>query len=151
MLIITEAAIAAFSAFLVEREYSPATVAKYSHDAYLLLAYAPAGIADKAQLVGFRAHLEQRGYSGASVNSMLGAVNLFLAFLCSEWKFKYVRVQRKAFLPADKELTQAEYERMVRAADDPATARGDAIDWAMEYAKERARSVALLPTDEYGA
>ena len=44
-----------------------------------------------------------------------------------------------------------DYADMVLAAYDPATARGDAIDWAMEYAKERARSVALLPTDEYGA
>ena len=44
-----------------------------------------------------------------------------------------------------------DYSDMVLAAYDPATARGDAIDWTMEYAKERARSVALLPTDEYGA
>ena len=44
-----------------------------------------------------------------------------------------------------------DYSGMVLAAYDPATARGDAIDWAMEYAKECARSVALLPTDEYGA
>ena len=44
-----------------------------------------------------------------------------------------------------------DYADMVLAAYDPATVRGDAIDWAMEYAKERARSVALLPTDEYGA
>ena len=103
MLTITEAAITAFSAFLVEREYSPA------------------GIADKTALVGFRAWLEEKGYSGASVNSMLGAANLFLAFLGSDWRLKYVRVQRKTFLPADKELTKEEYERLVRAAE----AQGD--------------------------
>ena len=117
MLTITEAAITAFAASLVEREYSPATVAKYAHDVRLLLAYAPEGIPDKTALVGFRAHLEQRGYSGTSVNSMLGAVNLFLAFLGSDWRLKYVRVQRKTFLPADRELSQTEYERMVRAAE----------------------------------
>jgi site-specific recombinase XerD len=121
MLTITEAAITAFIASLIEREYSPATVAKYAHDARLLLAYAPAGIADKTALVGFRAWLEEKGYSGASINSMLGAVNLFLAFLGSDWRLKYVRVQRKTFLSADRELSQAEYERMVRAAD----AKGD--------------------------
>ena len=109
MLTITEAAISAFTASLTEREYSPATVAKYAHDARLLLAYAPEGIADKAKLVGFRAHLEQRGYSGASVNSILGTDNLFLAFPGSDWRLKYVRVQRKTFLPAEKELSQAEY------------------------------------------
>ena len=121
MLTITDVDVRRFAASLAEREYSPATVAKYAHDARALLDYTPDGIPDKAALCGFRAHLEARGYSGASVNSMLGAVNLFLAFLGSGWRLKYVRVQRKAFLPADKELTQAEYERMVHAAE----ARGD--------------------------
>ena len=48
---------------------------------------------------------------------MLGAVNAFLAFVGSEWRLKYVRVQRRVFLPADRELSQTEYERMVRAAE----------------------------------
>ena len=118
MLIITEATINAFASFLAEREYAAATI-----DLRLLMDYAPDGIPDRAALVGFRAYLEQRGYSGASVNSMLGAVNLFLAFLDSDWRLKYVRVQRKTFLPADKELTQAEYERMVRAAENDGNER----------------------------
>ena len=123
MLIITEATINAFASFLAEREYAAATISKYVHDLRLLMDYAPDGIPDRAALVGFRAYLEQRGYSGASVNSMLGAVNLFLAFLDSDWRLKYVRVQRKTFLPADKELTQAEYERMVRAAENDGNER----------------------------
>lgn len=123
MLIITEATINAFASFLAEREYAAATISKYVHDLRLLMDYAPDGIPDRAALVGFRAYLEQRGYSDASVNSMLGAVNLFLAFLDSDWRLKYVRVQRKTFLPADKELTQAEYERMVRAAENDGNER----------------------------
>ena len=123
MLIITEATINAFASFLAEREYAAATISKYVHDLRLLMDYAPDGIPDRAALVGFRAYLEQRGYSGASVNSMLGAVNLILAFLDSDWRLKYVRVQRKTFLPADKELTQAEYERMVRAAENDGNER----------------------------
>ena len=123
MLIITEATINAFASVLAEREYAAATISKYVHDLRLLMDYAPDGIPDRAALVGFRAYLEQRGYSGASVNSMLGAVNLFLAFLDSDWRLKYVRVQRKTFLPADKELTQAEYERMVRAAENDGNER----------------------------
>ena len=123
MLIITEATINAFASFLAERDYAAATISKYVHDLRLLMDYAPDGIPDRAALVGFRAYLEQRGYSGASVNSMLGAVNLFLAFLDSDWRLKYVRVQRKTFLPADKELTQAEYERMVRAAENDGNER----------------------------
>ena len=116
MLELTSAALEAFRDHLETREYSPAIVTKYVHDVRALIAYAPEGLADKAQFNGFRAFLEAKGYSGSSVNSMLGAVNQFLAFLGSDWRLKYVRVQRRTFLPADKELSQAEYERMVRAA-----------------------------------
>ena len=117
MLKITPALIDAFIKNLTEQEYSPATISKYAHDARALMEYAPDGITDKAQLVGFRSWLEQRGYSGASVNSMLGAVNAFLAYIGTDWRLKYVRVQRRAFLPPDRELSQTEYESMVRAAE----------------------------------
>ena len=117
MLKITPALIDAFAKNLTEREYSPATIAKYAHDARALMEYAPDEITDKAQLVGFRSWLERRGYSGASVNSMLGAVNALLVYIGTDWRLKYVRVQRRAFLPPDRELSQTEYERMVRVAE----------------------------------
>lgn len=116
MLEICLASLDAFIKHLREQEYSPATITKYAHDVRALLQYAPEGIKDKEHLNGFRAYLEEQGYSGASVNSMLGAVNRFLAFLGSDWRLKYVRVQRRAFLPADRELSQQEYKRLVSAA-----------------------------------
>lgn len=39
-----------------------------------------------------------------------------------------------------------DYADMVLAAYDPATAEGDAVDRAMEYAKERGLPVMALPT-----
>lgn len=116
MLNITPASLDAFIKHLKEQEYSPATIAKYAHDVRALLQYAPEGIKDKEHLNGFRAYLEEQSYSGASVNSMLGAVNRFLAFLGSDRRLRYVRVQRRAFLPADRELSRQEYERLVSAA-----------------------------------
>ena len=116
MLEICLASLDAFITHLKEQEYSPATIAKYAHDVRALLQYAPEGIRDKEHLNGFRAYLEEQGYSGTSVNSMLGAVNRFLAFLGSDWRLRYVRVQRRAFLPADRELSQQEYKRLVSAA-----------------------------------
>ena len=121
MLVITDAEARRFTDSLTEREYSPATISKYAHDLRLLMDYAPNGIPDKAALVGFRAYLTERGYAPSSVNSILGAVNLFLAFLGLDWRLKYLRVQRKTFLPADKELSHKEYERMAHTAEQ----RGD--------------------------
>ena len=123
MLVITDAEARRFTDSLAEREYSPATISKYVHDLRLLMDYAPEGIADKAALVGFRAYLTERGYCPTSVNSILGAVNVFLAFLGSDWRLKYLRVQRKTFLPADKELSHKEYERMVCAAQNDGNER----------------------------
>lgn len=121
MLVITDAVARRFTDSLAEREYSPATIAKYTHDLRLLMDYAPEGIPDKAALVGFRAYLAERGYAPTSVNSILGAVNQFFELLGLDWRLKYLHIQRKTYLDADKELSQAEYERMVRAAD----AKGD--------------------------
>ena len=121
MLVITDAEARRFTDSLAEREYSPATITKYAHDLRLLMDYAPDGIPEKAALVGFRAYLTERGYAPSSVNSILGAVNVFLAFLGSDWRLKYLRVQRKTFLPADRELSHKEYERMAHTAEQ----RGD--------------------------
>ncbi len=123
MLVITDAEARRFTDFLTEREYSPATISKYVHDLRLLMDYAPNGIPEKAALVGFRAYLTERGYAPSSVNSILGAVNLFLAFFGSDWRLKYLHIQRKTYLDADKELSQKEYERMVRAAENDGNTR----------------------------
>ena len=117
MLVITDAVARRFTDSLAEREYSPATISKYVHALRLLMDYAPDGIPDKAALVGFRAYLTERGYCPSSVNSILGAVNQLFELLGLDWRLKYLHIQRKTYLDADKELSQKEYERMVRAAE----------------------------------
>ncbi len=67
--------------------------------------------------MGFRAYLTERGYAPTSVNSILGAVNVFFELLGLDWRLKYLPIQRKLYLDADKELSHKEYERMVRTAE----------------------------------
>ncbi len=58
-------------------------------------------------------------YAVASANSMLAALNAFLRF-CG-WQdlcIKRFRVQRRAFSPEEKELTRAEYVRLLDAANE---------------------------------
>ena len=111
MLIIDQNQIKLFRAWLEEQEYSSATAQKYVHDVRVLTEYAEGEIRDRTHLNGFKKYLEAAGYSGSSINSMLGAVNCFLTFLGCDWKLRYVKVQRQTFLAECRELTQREYLR----------------------------------------
>ena len=117
MLVIDQNQIDLFRAWLEEQEYSSSTAQKYVHDVSVLAGYAKGKIRDRTHLNGFKTHLEAAQYSGSSINSMLAAVNCFLAFLGCDWKLRYVKVQRQTFLAEYKELTQQEYERMTKAAE----------------------------------
>ena len=66
---------------------------------------------------GWREHLLEQGYAPVTVNSMLSAVNRFLKFRGREdCKIKFLRIQRKAFREESRELTKAEYQRLLDAA-----------------------------------
>ena len=57
-------------------------------------------------------------YAPASVNNKLAAVNGFLAFCgLNELRLRKLKIQKALFLSEDKELTKAEYVRLVKAAE----------------------------------
>ena len=73
----------AFSAFQLEmreREYCPATVAKYGKVVGELLAFAGGEVTDKATLVAFKESLVAQNKAAGTVNGALAAVNTFLGF-----------------------------------------------------------------------
>lgn len=116
MIELKEADRLAFAAHLRELEYSETTVRKYLHDLGVLYAWSEGQIEDRDKLNGFKNYLRERGYSASSVNTMLAAVNRFLAYLGSGWRLRYVKVQRRAFLPESRQLKEEEYRRLVRVA-----------------------------------
>lgn len=102
--------------FLKEQERSAATLSKYAHDLAAFCAYLGDGELTKAALIDWKQALLTK-YAPSTVNSMLAVVNGYLRFmgwgtLC----VKPVKVQRALFLDEKKELTRAEYVRLVRAA-----------------------------------
>ena len=106
-----------FRAYLAERECSAATVAKYLHDVELLASFCGGIVEDKGTLIAYKQHLQERGYAPASINSMLAAVNRFLAFAGQpQWKLRYLKVQRTTFTDGERELSQKDYERLLGAA-----------------------------------
>lgn len=106
-----------YAAELTERERSEHTVQKYLRDLGKLMNYAGGRPLDKALLVSFKRTLAEK-YSPSSVNSVLAAVNGFLDFAgMSALRLKPLRIQRRAFLPEERELTLGEYRRLVSAAE----------------------------------
>lgn len=114
---ITAEQIERYALHLRERERAPATVQKYVHDLTAFLEYLDGQPATKAALIGWKEELA-RSHAPATVNSMLAAVNGFFAFL--GWRglaVKLLKIQKSPFCDEGKELTRAEYARLVRAAE----------------------------------
>ena len=100
-----------------EREYSPATVAKYTRILRELLAFAEGTVEDKATLVRYKEDLIRNGKAAGTVNGALAAVNTFLDF-CGyrEWRLRFLKVQRRNFADPGRELKRGEYEKLVNTA-----------------------------------
>ena len=65
----------------------------------------------------WKAELAGSGYRPVSVNAMLAAVNKFFTCMGREdCKVKYLKLQRQMFRKSERELTKAEYLRLVQAA-----------------------------------
>ncbi len=117
MIKLNDKMLAEFTTYLVERECSAATVAKYLHDVRQLKSYCGGRVKDKTALIAFKQHLQSQGYAASSVNSMLAAVNRFLDFAkVPMWKLRFLKVQRTVFSAKERELTRQDYEKLLMAA-----------------------------------
>ncbi len=109
--------LARFRDHLIREEKSSATVSKYLRDGRSFLAYARDRALTKELVIGFKTSLMDRGYALRSVNSMLASVNKLLDFLgWGDLKAKSLRQQRQIYCREDRELTKAEYLRLLGAA-----------------------------------
>lgn len=111
------ALIDAFERMLIEEEKCASTRKKYVRDVKALLAYlGEPGCVTKAAVIAYKQHLTER-YAVATVNAMLASINSF--FKKMSWYdcvVKSLRVQQAAFRPPERELTKAEYYRLLQTA-----------------------------------
>lgn len=106
-----------FEKYLHDCERSTATVDKYLHDLRCFTLFVGKGEITKQTILDYKAHLGEK-YAVSSANSMLAALNCFLRFCGkSEMCVKQFKVQRRAYCPEEKELTKAEYIRLLEAAN----------------------------------
>lgn len=114
--ILTEKLIEQFSAHLKREEKSENTTKKYLRDVKSFADFAKGRVTKKA-VIAYKEHLLNKNYAIHSVNSMIAALNSLFSFLgWVDCKVKTIRLQRQMYCPEEKELTKAEYMRLVNAA-----------------------------------
>ncbi len=105
-----------FKLYLYEEEKSDNTIEKYMRDIRFFMEWLEGCEFDKSVVLEYKRELVEK-YAPASVNSMLSSLNaLFLYLNWYDMKVKTLKIQRQLFASKDKELTKAEYERLLTAA-----------------------------------
>lgn len=113
---ITNEIIKNFENYLYEEEKSDNTVEKYMRDIRFFAEWLEGRKFDKSVVLEYKRELIAK-YAPASVNSILSSLNaLFLYLNWYDMKVKTLKIQRQLFVSKDKELTKAEYERLLTAA-----------------------------------
>ena len=108
----------AYTGWLTHREYSPATIQKYTKALARFFADTGAGdTPDRETVAAWRDSLVRQGYTPATVNAMLAAVNDYQESIDNPaGKAKPLKRQRRIFADPGRELSRAEYFRLLNAA-----------------------------------
>ena len=113
---ITNEIVIKFENYLYEEERSGNTIEKYMRDIRFFREWLQGRSIDKTHVIKYKKELCKR-YAVKSVNSMLSSINAFFVFMgWYDLKVKTLKIQRRIFADKSKELSKAEYERLLAAA-----------------------------------
>lgn len=113
---ITSEKVLKFREYLINEEKSAATLEKYLRDVSAFMQWLRGREVNKTVVLEYKQGLVEN-YAQTSVNSILSSLNSFFSY--NKWfdcRVKTLKIQRQIFSPANKELTKAEYERLLYAA-----------------------------------
>ena len=115
--ILTGEDIQGFYAWLKAEEKSQNTIEKYARDVATFVKFLGKDNITKEKVIEYKSKLVTDDYAVRSINSMLASINSLFAFLgWHELKVKSIKLQRQIYCPEEKELTKAEYLRLVNTA-----------------------------------
>lgn len=115
--ILTEKMIEDFSCYLKSEEKSENTVGKYLRDVRTFAEYLGGAEITKETVIAYKNKLISENYAVRSINSMLASLNSLFSFLnWMDCRVKSIKLQRQVYCPEEKELTKAEYMRLVNTA-----------------------------------
>ncbi|MBQ7378964.1 MAG: tyrosine-type recombinase/integrase [Clostridia bacterium] len=105
-----------FVQYLQEQERSEKTIEKYVRDIRCFAGFIGQEEIEKQSIIAYKSYLA-KNYAVTSANSMIAALNCFLRF-CDRHDLcvKQFRIQRQVYCPEEKELSRAEYLRLLEAA-----------------------------------
>ena len=107
----------AFQEYLQREEKSAVTVEKYLRDVRAFVTFEEGRSITKGVTIAFKKELEERHYAVRSINSMLASLNSILEFMgWTDCKVTTLRCQRQIYCAVEKELTKAEYMRLLEAS-----------------------------------
>ena len=114
---ITVETLAAFAQALRAEERCTETIKQYTRSVRQFAAWLVPETVAAGSAGGWKAELLRRGLSPATVNSKLAGLNRFFRFLgWMDCTVKPLRLQRRLFRSPDRELSRAEYGRLLSAA-----------------------------------
>lgn len=115
--ILTQKDIKKYYTWLKTEEKSRNTIEKYIRDVKAFMNYLAGTAVTKETVIAYKNKLICENYAVRSINSMLASINSLLASLgWTECKVKFIKFQRQVYCSEEKELTKAEYTRLVNAA-----------------------------------
>jgi len=109
--------IEAFAQYLRDEEREPGTIEKYLRDIRAFTVWADRREINKELVAAWKEHLKKLGLQPETVNSKLSALNKFFAFLGrNDLRVKYLKIQRRLFRRADRDLSKTEYKKLFDTA-----------------------------------
>lgn len=115
--IITESIIEKFKTYLQNEEKSTNTIEKYIRDVRTFADYVNNLDVTKEMVIAYKSKLVSDNYAVRSINSMIASLNSLFVFVgWEDLKVKSIKLQRQIYCPEEKELTKAEYLRLVNTA-----------------------------------
>lgn len=113
---VTDRIILDFKEYLINEEKSSATLEKYIRDIVMFADWLGNAELCKMKVLEYKEFIMTK-YAPASVNSILSSLNSFFEYT-GEYalKVKSLKIQKQIFAKDEKELTKAEYNRLLTAA-----------------------------------
>ena len=126
--IITESIISKFKIYLQNEEKSANTIEKYMRDVKAFTVYANSLDVTKEMVIAYKNKLITDNYAVRSINSMIASLNSLFVFVgWEDLKVKSIKLQRQIYCSEEKELTKAEYLRLVNTAKQKGSERLDLL------------------------